>query len=339
MLNSIFGTGYLRFIVAFCIPLLSWLFLGKKIIKFFRKWQKGHDTVREYLEHKGTKDGVPTCGGIPMYVFMMLSFAICCSGLDIEFGIGITLISVFFLLGFFDDYMKIFVNNTKGLSGKFKFGTECLVSVIFVTALSHSLKYTNAFSVFVPIFNVDLDFGYWYIPFAIFIISGSANAFNLTDGLDGLVSFVTMPILIALFLVGLFITDFSIMREQLIDVLTYISALLGTIVGFLYFNKYPAKIFMGDSGSLMIGASVAVIATLLKHELILGIMCIIPIIETVSVIIQVGSFKLYKRRVFLMAPIHHHFEKKGYSETKVVKIFSLVSFVFSMLGFLILLMK
>ena len=130
--------------------------------------------------------------------------------------------------------MKVFVNNTKGLSGKFKFAIECLMAVILVIVLRYSDLYSDLFSVFIPVFNFNLNIGYLYFLFAIFLISGSANAFNLTDGMDGLVSLVTIPILLCLFLVGMFVVDFSVMREQLINVLTYISALLGTIVGFLF---------------------------------------------------------------------------------------------------------
>jgi len=235
--------------------------------------------------------------------------------------------------------MKVFVNNTKGLSARCKFTMECLLGVFFIYALSSSEGYSDLFSIHVTLLNLTLDMGYWYFPFAIFIISGAANAFNLTDGMDGLLSGVTLPILVALFCIGVFVTDFSSNIVNLLNTLTYIAALGGTVLGFLLFNRYPAKIFMGDSGSLMIGCSVAAVAVLLKIELLLGILCLIPVLEALSVILQVFFFKVYGRRILIMAPIHHHFEKKGARENTIVFAMSTVSFFAAIFTFAIAFLK
>jgi phospho-N-acetylmuramoyl-pentapeptide-transferase len=193
----------------------------------------------------------------------------------------------------------------------------------------------------IPFLNIHFDLGIFYILFAAFVIVGSANAVNLTDGLDGLVS-IPAIIVLCCFAIIIYATSHPQISHQLgilniagtAQLIIFCVAMIGSILAFLKFNLKPAKIFMGDVGSLSIGASLGVLAVILKKEILFGIIGLIFVIEAISVILQVGSYKIRKKRIFLMAPIHHHFEKLGWEEKKVVRVFWLASALFATIGML-----
>ncbi len=245
----------------------------------------------------------------------------------------------FSVIGFVDDYLKVAKKNTDGFKGSMKLVIQfAIVSfVMFFLQLTNHIYFNG--EVEVPFLNITFDLGRFYIFFATFIIVGAANAVNLTDGLDGLVS-VPSAITLLCFALIIYATSSPAISSHLgilnientAQLIMFCAALIGGILAFLKFNLKPAKIFMGDVGSLAIGASLGVLAVILKKELLFGIIGFLFVIEAVSVILQVCSYKLRKKRIFLMAPIHHHFEKLGWPETKVVRVFWLASIMFAGIG-------
>ena len=215
----------------------------------------------------------------------------------------------FGLIGFFDDYLKVIKKNNLGLRAYQKFGLQIVISVILAVFLANCSEGSTL--VFIPFANIYVDFGIWYIPFIVFVVLAMTNAVNLTDGLDGLASGVTA-------LVTLFFSIAGVIYGLAAGAY-FCAAVCGGCLGFLVFNRNPAKIFMGDTGSLALGGGLAAAAIVMKMELFLPIAGLLYVIEALSVVLQVGYFKLTKgKRLFRMAPIHHHFEKCGFREVQVV---------------------
>jgi phospho-N-acetylmuramoyl-pentapeptide-transferase len=230
----------------------------------------------------------------------------------------------FGLIGFFDDYLKVIKKVNLGLRAYQKFGLQIIISVALAVFLSnYSSGSTN---VFIPIADVYIDFGIWYIPFIVFAVLAMTNAVNLTDGLDGLASGVTAFVTLFFAVAGL---SFGVASGAYFS-----AAVCGACLGFLVFNKNPAKVFMGDTGSLALGGALAMISVLVNQELLLLLIGLVFVIETLSVILQVGSFKLRKKRIFKMSPIHHHFELSGWSEWKVVLVFWSTGLVMALIAVL-----
>lgn len=215
-------------------------------------------------------------------------------------------------LDFFDDYLKVVKKNNLGLRAYQKFGLQIIISVAF--AVYMALFSGDGTSVWIPFVNVNVDFGIWYIPFIAFVLLAMTNAVNLTDGLDGLAAGVTT-------LVTLFFAIAAVTYGASSGAGVFCSALTGACLGFLVYNKNPAKVFMGDTGSLALGGGLAAAAIVMHFELLLPIAGFVYVLEALSVIIQVVSFKTTGKRVFRMAPIHHHFELSGLKEKQVVGIF------------------
>ncbi|WP_333023105.1 phospho-N-acetylmuramoyl-pentapeptide-transferase [Wolbachia endosymbiont of Pentidionis agamae] len=291
-------------------------------IKFLKKInKKGHPIRSSMLEsHTIGKKNTPTLGGIVILISSFFSL-ILWSQLKSEIFILITITIFFALMGLIDDYLKIKADNYKGLSMEVKI----LVQFIVIVCI---LKICPANSKILIFRNVFVDLGILYIPFAAFIIVGAANAVNITDGLDGLAATQAITAFLSL---G-FIAYFSGAGA---DIILFCTAFIGAILSFFWFNTHPAKIFMGDVGSLSIGAALGSISILVKRELVLALIGIIFVIETLSVIIQVSYFRYAqfkygeKRKVFLMAPIHHHLERKGWSENTIVMRFWIISILCS----------
>ena len=251
---------------------------------------------------------------------------------------GILTLFGFGLVGFKDDIGKILSNdNLEGLTPRGKMGLQIIVSIL-ASGLLLYIGFPTEF--YIPFLKTPLfDLGYFAIPFWIFVFLATTNAVNLTDGLDGL---ATVPSIIALVSLGLiiYITGHAIFSQYLLvpnikgvgEVTILAAALAGGLLGFLWYNCYPAEIFMGDTGSLAIGGFIAYLAILGKSELLLILIGLIFVIETVSVILQVGSYKLRGERIFLMAPIHHHFELKKWAENKIIVRFWMISFVANLLA-------
>lgn len=232
----------------------------------------------------------------------------------------------FGLVGFIDDMKKLVFHNTKGLKPAYKMIGLLTIAVLFVIYL---IKIINlGTDTFIPILKISINLPIWiYIPFAIFVILGTTNAVNLTDGVDGLCPTVSAIIITCLTVIGI-IYDVK-------EVVIFGTIVIGACLGFLLFNMHPAKVFMGDTGSLLLGGVIVALALYLKMPLILIIIALIPVLETVSVILQVVYFKKTGNRIFKMAPLHHHFELSGWGENKVVSIFSIITLVLCIVGLFI----
>jgi phospho-N-acetylmuramoyl-pentapeptide-transferase len=254
--------------------------------------------------------------------------------------IALLCLFLFALLGFLDDYKKVKEKNSKGLSSWTKISYQLLFASIISAALYFCVFESFELAYIVPFFKeVSLSLGLFFIPISIFIIVGSSNAVNLTDGLDGLAILPVILITAALGLIA-WAAGNTIVSEYLYipyidgtgELLVICGALIGAGIGFLWFNAYPAQIFMGDVGSLSMGAFIALIAIIVRHEIVFAVMAMVFIMEALSVILQVSSFKLRKKRIFRMAPIHHHFELMGWKEPKIIVRFWILTFIFVLVG-------
>ena len=226
------------------------------------------------------------------------------------------------VIGFIDDYIKVFMKRNLGLTAKQKFLLQFILAGAYVYFAETHMQDT---SLWLPLLNITVDFGWAYYALAFILLVGTTNAVNLTDGLDGLVSFVSIPVTLAF--------AFIAYMQGMLDVSGFALGLTGACVGFLLFNRHPAQVFMGDTGSLALGGGVAALALLTHTELLLVIIGGIYVAEATSVIIQVGYFRMTGgKRFFRMAPLHHHFELGGWNEVKVVQVFTLVSVLLSAVG-------
>ena len=246
----------------------------------------------------------------------------------------------FGLLGAYDDYKKIKFNNSSGVSFYFKIIIQIIIAIIGILLLINFSNHSELEYLYFPFFkNLLINLGWFFIPFAAFIIVGSSNAVNLTDGLDGL---ATVPVILvaSCFAFISYVTGNMVFSEYLQipyiegvgEVAVFLGSIIGACLGFLWFNAPPAKIFMGDTGSLALGGSLGTVGIITKHEIVLAITGGLFVLEAVSVIVQVLSYKLTGKRVFKMAPIHHHFEKKGWAESTVVVRFWIISIILAMIG-------
>ena len=295
--------------------------LGPIVIPFLRKLKVGQ-TEREELKSHQIKTGTPTMGGL-----IILAAVIITSVLFIPKYpriIPILFLTVGFgIIGFLDDYLKVVLRRSDGLLAWQKMLLQIVVTTIFVFYI---LNFTDvSLTMLVPFSGGKyLDLGWWAIPLLYFAVIGTVNGVNFTDGLDGLASSVTV-------LVAVFFTAVAVGTQSGIEPIT--CAVVGALLGFLLFNVYPASVFMGDTGSLALGGFVAATAYMLQMPLFILIVGLIYLIEVLSVIIQVGYFKLtHGKRIFRMAPIHHHFELGGWSETRVVAVFSIVTALLCLIG-------
>ena len=246
----------------------------------------------------------------------------------------------FGLAGMLDDYLKLTRRNTKGVSSRQKLFLQFVVSVIACVWMILLEQGPMGTTLTVPFFkNLFIDLGYFYVPFVLIVLIGASNAVNLTDGLDGLVSIpVIMSVLVFMviaYLVGR-IDYASYLKVHYVmgagEMAIFCGAVIGGVMGFLWFNAHPAQVFMGDTGSLALGGVLGALSVATKHEIVLAIAGGVFVVEALSDIIQIGSYKLRGKRVFLMAPIHHHFEKKGWSETTIVVRFWIVSILLALLA-------
>ena len=302
--------------------------LAIMIIPILRKLKIGQKEREDGPKSHLSKQGTPTMGGI----IMILAIIICSIGAYIYYInkdaqtakniIPILCISVGFgIVGLIDDFIKLVLKNTEGLKPKYKMLGLLVISVIYVVVMTNKL----GTSIFIPILKTSIELPILlYIPFAICVILGSTNAVNLTDGIDGLSSSVCVIIIACLTVIGTII--------GIKEVMVFGSIVIGAILAFLLFNLYPAKVFMGDTGSLFLGGVISSLALYLKNPLLLLVIAIIPVLETLSVILQVAYFKKTGNRIFKMAPLHHHFELSGWSENKVVSIFSIITLCACIMG-------
>lgn len=277
-----------------------------------------------------SKAGTPSMGGIAIIIAASIT-TIGAAALGKIEALGSAIILLVFvgfgLIGFFDDYLKVIKKNNLGLRAYQKFGLQTILSVILAVYLANYTE--GSTSVYIPFADIYVNFGIWYIPFVVFVVLAMTNAVNLTDGLDGLASGVTA-----------FVSLFFAVAGFTYGIATgayFCSAMCGACLGFLVFNRNPAKVFMGDTGSLALGGGLAAAAILMKLELLLPIVGLLYVIEALSVVLQVGYFKISGgKRIFKMAPIHHHFEKCGFSEVQVVAGFWIFAVLCCIAGFFII---
>jgi len=382
---SLFNYLSFRAAVSVIISLIISIVFGKRIIEYLRKRQIGENIRKLGLEGEEKKSGTPTMGGLIIIIGTIIPVLLM-SNLE-NIYIKILLISTIILgiIGFIDDYIKVFRNDKKGLKGKFKIAGQTILGIFVGIILLTSNDITivefssindinsienfqsneiKSFKTTIPFFkNNELDYALisnaifnnenmlWLIliPIIIFIVTAVSNSNNLTDGLDGL-SAGTSAIIV--FTLGVFAwTSGNIIFSDYLNIMyiprvgeitIFIASLLGSLVGFLWYNTYPASIFMGDTGSLTVGGLIAVISILIRKELMIPLLCGVFLIEALSVILQVGYFKITKKRlgigkrIFRMSPIHHHYQKLGYHESKIVSRFWIIGIFLALLTILTL---
>jgi len=320
---SFFGALVLTFVLTaiagrILIPILKSHKMGQKILDIGPRWHK-------------SKEGTPTMGGLTFIIASLIVLATVgvWAMITNEGGISPRLLLLMgfayanALIGFLDDYVKFFKKQNEGLSAKQKYLLQLIAAAAYL-GISRALGLLET-ALYIPYLDLTWEMGWLYYLFAILLITGIVNSVNLTDGLDGLASSVTL-------VVGIFMAAAAYLYG--IWEVGFVSAVtIGACAGFLVYNFYPAKVFMGDTGSLFFGALTVGMAFALDHPLIIVICGFIYILESASVILQVGSFKLTGKRIFKMAPIHHHFEKCGWSELKVVGVFTAVTLAMSVLAY------
>ena len=315
--------------------------IGGPLIKIFsEKMVTGPIRQDGPIDHIIKKTGTPTMGGIIIIIGMLISTLLWADLNNIYIWTLIFISISLGALGFADDLLKIKHKNSSGLNSKLKFFGQFVIGLITLLIIINFSNHEYINLIYFPFFkNLILDLGILFIPFGLFVIIGSSNAVNLTDGLDGL---ATVPIM----LVALSFTFISYVVGNIIfseylqiqyipgvgETAIFCGAIVGSCLGFLWYNAPPAKIFMGDTGSLSLGGSLAAVAIIVKHEIVLAIIGGLFVLETISVIIQVISFKLTGKRVFMMAPIHHHFEKKGWAESTIVIRFWIIAIILALIG-------
>ena len=308
-------------LIAFGLGLVFSLILGPIIIPMLHKLKFGQNIRKDGPQSHMKKAGTPTIGGLIFLisitlVMIVMRYKFTSEGMIVLYG---TL--AFGLIGFLDDILKIIHKDNEGL----KSGQKFILQILFSIALAYyGYKFVGT-SISIPFADFAIDLKWIYIPFVIFYYAAITNAVNLTDGLDGLATSVS----------ALVFTFFSILAFNMghYSVAVFAIALVGALIGFLKFNAYKASVFMGDTGSLALGGALATIMMVLKTPLVVLIVGGIYVAETLSVVIQVTSFKLTGKRVFKMAPLHHHFEQCGWSEVKIVTVFSIITLILCIIGF------
>lgn len=347
-----FGFNVFRYLtvkaaLAAVTALLFSLFVGPKIINLLKKHQIGEEIRIEGPVSHQVKKGTPTMGGLIIIVSILIGVLLWADPFNLYVALILLATLVMGFVGFFDDYLKAVKKVKRGLISRYKLiGQISLALIIGAIIYFHPVFAGNHSNTSVPFFkNLEIDFGAFYIFFIVFIITGTSNAVNLTDGLDGLatglcaISFLAFAVMSYITGHIEFSTYLNIIYLPGSEELTiFCMAAVGAAIGFLWYNTYPAQVFMGDTGSLSLGSALGTVAVLLKKELLLAIIGGVFITEVLSVIIQTIYFKYSRkkygegRRIFRMAPLHHHFELKGWHETKVVVRFWIIGILLALLS-------
>ncbi len=307
-------------VVAFLVAIV----VAPVLIPYLRKLKFGQQILEEGPSWHKSKQGTPTMGGI---IFILAIFVATVVYMLVSFNLHLFMMLMvslgFGAIGFVDDYIKVVKKRNLGLTAIQKLVLQIILTVLYIVVLNRTGQLNT--EIIIPFANKSIDLGWWlYIPFMLFVVVGTVNSVNLTDGLDGLATSIT--IVVALF----FLVISNLIDNQATGIFS--SAIVGGLIGFLIFNHYPAKVFMGDTGSLLLGGAVSVMAVGLKMPLILVIVGFVYLFEALSVILQVASFKLTGKRIFKMSPIHHHFEMCGWKENKIVLVFSAVTVILCVIG-------
>lgn len=335
---------YMRSGCAFLLALVIVLMSGSKFIDFLKMHQKKGQPIRETgpQSHLLTKKGTPTMGGIMILTAAIAAMLLCCKLTDVFVWVGIGVLLIFAGVGFVDDYIKVTKQTSAAMSAKMKLLLQFLTSLAAILIISYVTPVSERFVVNLPYIDFwKINLGWLYVPFAMIVIAGTSNGVNLSDGLDGLAGGLltitfTVFMIVALIFGGATALEYNVTGvEGIGEVAVMCAAVIGACVGFLKFNLKPAKVFMGDVGSLSLGAFLGLVAVMLKQEFLLVVAGGVFVVESISVMMQVGWFKISKgKRLFRMAPIHHHFEQLGWSEVKVVYSFWGTAFVCALLALL-----
>jgi len=319
---------------AFFISLFISLYLIPKFIKWAKKKKANQPIYNLAPKTHQSKSKTPTMGGVVILISTVISIILCTNLTNMFVVAGLLTIVLFGIIGVKDDISKILGNdNTLGLSARMKIGLQ-FISALMIGYFIYQTTHINH-DLYIPFYKYPLlNLGWFIILFWSVVMVASSNAVNLTDGLDGL---ATVPSIFSMLSLGVFVyvSGNAVLSSYLLlpkvsgsgEVVIIAAALIGALVGFLWYNCYPAEIFMGDSGSLSIGAFIGYMAIISKNEILLILIGFVFVLETMSVILQVGSFKTRKKRIFLMAPIHHHFEIKGWAENKIIVRFWIMALI------------
>lgn len=337
---AVFQYLSLRAILGVLTSLGISLLMGPWVIRRLNEMRIGQSIRTDGPQSHLSKSGTPTMGGALILSSIFISTLLWADLSNRYVWVVMIVTAIFGAVGWVDDYRKVAKRDSRGLPGRWKYFWQSIAgfgAAIFLYMTAASPVETQ---LFIPFFkNVALDLGIFYIVFTYFVIVGSSNAVNLTDGLDGLAIMPAVMVAAALGLIAYLTGHVKFAQYLQIayvagsgELAVFCCALVGAGLGFLWFNTYPAQVFMGDVGALALGAALGVIAVIVRHEIVLFIMGGIFVLETVSVILQVASFKLTGRRIFRMAPIHHHFELKGWPEPRVIVRFWIVTVVLVLIG-------
>lgn len=322
--------------------LLISFIMGPHIINLLKNTQVNGQPIRRDgpASHLTTKAGTPTMGGVLILLSCLGSILLWCDLHNCYVWTVIIVMLGFGLLGLYDDYLKLTRRNSKGISSRAKMAWQITLSVLVLFIIREIQDPQQFSNLYFPFFkNLFFDLGWFYFIFAACVIVGSSNAVNLTDGLDGLAIFPTILVAASFCIISYIIGNYIFANYLHLHFLpgcgelaVICATLIGAGLGFLWYNSPPAMVFMGDTGSLSLGATLGVISVITKQEIVLFIAGGLFVLETLSVIIQIFSYRLWQRRVFLMAPIHHHFEQKGWSEATIVIRFWIISVVFALVA-------
>ena len=315
------------------------LLLGPWLIRRLREFQIGQVIRTEGPKSHQSKAGTPTMGGLLILAAALVPTLLFADLTNPYIWIAVLATASFGAIGFLDDYLKVTKRSHHGLIPRYKMGGQILVATavgITLLVLADQGQY-NTRLIFPFFKRLIPDLGWFYVPFAVLVLVGASNAVNMTDGLDGL-AISTFTVAAATYTALAYVTGHRQLAEYLLiirfpyaaELTIFCGSLVGASLGFLWYNSYPAEIFMGDVGSLALGGALGTVAILIKQEILLVIVGGVFVIEALSVMVQVGSFKLRGKRVFKMAPIHHHFELSGWSEPKVITRFLIVAIIFAL---------
>lgn len=320
---NIIGLSFI--LIPFLVSFFVAVVLGPVMIPWLRRLKFGQQILEDGPKWHEKKAGTPTMGG---FIFIAGVIVASIVALLIKFDVHLMmmlLIAVGFgAIGFVDDYVKVIKKQNQGLTAPQKFILQVILSVIYIVVMNYTGDLNT--EIIIPFAHMSWSMPWWlYIVFTLIVVTGTVNAVNLTDGLDGLAASITV-------IVALFFTVAAVFLDSSAANI-FSAAVAGGVLGFLIYNHYPAKVFMGDTGSLFLGGAISVMAVGLKMPLILVIAGFVYLFEALSVILQVASFKLTGKRIFKMSPIHHHFEMCGWSEVKIVTVFSIVTLLLCVVAF------
>ncbi len=328
----------LRAILSFFIAFAFSVFFGSWFIKRLKQYQIGQAIRDDGPQAHLKKSGTPTMGGLIILKAMLLALILTGDWSNPYLWVAVLSTVAFSAIGFVDDYRKVIQKNSKGLAARWKFLFQSLFAILISLIYYFIPQSANQF-LFIPFLKLSLSIGAYFILISYLTIVGATNAANLTDGLDGLAIFPIALIALAFAFLAYFIGNQGLSLQIHLpyvphaeELVVFCCALAGAGLGFLWFNAYPAEVFMGDVGSLGLGAALGVVAVILRQELLLFLMGGILVAETLSVILQVASFKLTRKRIFKMSPLHHHFELSGWSESKVIIRFWIITILLVIIG-------